>query len=70
MDAQDDEALAGVKEAASTSSKPPADQSTAKKPEEPKPSPAEETSATEPAGKYVIGMYHFIAQVCPLGIWL
>ena len=55
MDAQDDEALAAVKEAASTSSKPPADQSTAKKPEEPKPSPAEETSATEPAGKYLIG---------------
>ena len=65
MDAQDDKGPAAVKEAASTFSKPPADQSTAKKPEEPKPSPAEETSATAPVGKDLIGLYHFIANVCP-----
>ena len=65
MDAQDDEAPAVFKEAASTSSKSPADQSTAKKPEEPKPSPVEETSATAPAGKDLIGLYHFITNVCP-----
>merc|ERR1719391_663333 len=46
MDTQDNEAPAAVKQAASTSSKPPVDQSTARKPEEPKPSPTEETSAT------------------------
>ena len=69
MDTQDNEVPAAVKQAASTSSKPPVDQSTARKPEEPKPSPTEETSATALAGKDSIGLSHFIANMSILGFY-